>query len=382
MDTRKVDGAALSPPGRTPAADAQGGGAAPPSPDRAGPPGRLATAFLRFPLFYKILLANWLIVEVGIVVGVLASHQTWSDPRSATSVTVWVLVALIGLLVTLLVNALIVRVALSPLHLLERTAARVRQGDLDARVPPSSLADREMERLTETFNAMLDALGGYRQRLRDVAARALNAEEEERKRIARELHDETAQALAALLLRLRLARTAADAETRDRLLTEIRDEIAVAIEGIRRFARGLRPPALDELGLVPALEAHARTLAESAGLDIQIESSLPDGALAPAAELGLYRIVQEALSNVVRHAAAGEARVHLSREHGAIVAVVEDDGAGFPVDEVMAADASGLGLFGMQERAAYLGGTVTIRSHPGRGTQVRAEVPIEADLRL
>jgi two-component system sensor histidine kinase UhpB len=332
-------------------------------------------AVLRVPLFYKILIANAAIVVLGAVVGTAitrlylrSAHQGFSPPAFVT------LLALVGVAVTLLVNALILRLALSPLALLEQTAARVQAGDVEARVPPSSVADRELERLSLTFNGMLDSLEGYRQRLRDVAARALAAEEEERKRIARELHDDTAQSLAALMLRLRLVRGQEDSDARNRMLDELRGEIGEALERIRRFARGLRPPALDELGLVPALESHARTISEAAGIVVRVEAESVEGLLSPEAELALYRIAQEAVSNAVRHAAPSSVQVRIERTGTAVTLTVSDDGSGFDVEATRTGDRPGLGLFGMEERAAYLGGQVEIESRRGRGTRVRATI--------
>src|SRR5690606_26966898 len=128
------------------------------------------------------------------------------------------------------------------------------------------------ERLTGTFNGMLDTLDSYRQRLSGVAVRALNAAEQERKRIARELHDDTAQSLAALLIRLRILRGMDDPAARDEMIDQFRLEIGEALERVRRFARGLRPPALEELGLVPAIESHVRSLSESVGINIRVEA--------------------------------------------------------------------------------------------------------------
>jgi two-component system, NarL family, sensor histidine kinase UhpB len=339
--------------------------------------GGMARAFLRVPLFYKILIANSLIVGVGAVIGTaITRHLLRTAPAEVDAAAVVVLMALGGVLVTVLVNALILRLALTPLNLLEETAARVRAGDLDARVPYSALLDRRLERLTLTFNAMLDTVETYRQRLRDVAARALHAEEEERKRIARELHDDTAQTLAALLIRMRVARVTEDAEARAALLEQFRVEVGEALERVRRFARGLRPPALDELGLVPALESHIRGLGESVGAAIRLEADPVEDLLPPQAELALYRIAQEALSNAIRHAEAAEIRVRVERDEGAVSLSVTDDGRGFRPEAVLAgADGTGLGLFGMQERAAYVGGRVEIRSRPGAGTRVVITVP-------
>jgi two-component system, NarL family, sensor histidine kinase UhpB len=331
---------------------------------------------LRVPLFYKILIANAFIVLLGAIVGTLATMRFLRAEPGHSPAELVVPLALLGVLVTVLVNALIVRLALAPLYRLEETAAQVQAGNPDARAPLSPIADRELDRLTRTFNAMLDNLSAYRQRVRDVAAHALHAEEEERKRIARELHDETAQTLAALLIRIRLARGVQDAEARDALLEELRRDISGALEGIRRFARGLRPPALDELGLVPAIESHVRAVSETVGLPIRLEAEPIEDTLNPQAELALYRIVQEALSNAIKHAAATRAVVRISWNGRAVTAVVEDDGAGFDPAEVMTADGRGLGLYGMQERAAYLGGKVEIQSRPGDGTRVRATIPV------
>jgi len=327
------------------------------------------------PLFYKILLANSGIVVLGAVFGTLATIQFLRAEPGHSPFEVAIPLAAVGVGVSLLVNAVILRVALRPLYQLEDTAARVQAGDLEARAPRSPIADRELDRLTRTFNAMLDRVAAYRQRTRDVAARALNAEEEERKRIARELHDETAQTLAALLIRLRVARGGDDA-ARATLLEDMRTEISGALEGIRRFARGLRPPALDELGLVPAIDAHVRQLSETVGLPVRLESVPLDDVLWPQAELALYRIVQEALSNAVRHAHATRATVRITRDGHEVAVLVEDDGRGFDADATMSGDRSGLGLFGMQERAEYIGGSVTIDSSPGHGTRVRAVIPI------
>ena len=232
------------------------------------------------------------------------------------------------------------------------------------------------------FNRMLDTLAVARGRLRELAARALHAEEEERKRIARELHDETLQTLAALLIRLRVAAGPSDSQRREELVEELREQVADAAESIRRIARGLRPPALDELGVVAAIEAHARTVADKANLSIEIDAEPLDGLLSPERELALYRILQEAISNVVRHARATRAWIRIRHEAGTVVAVVEDDGRGFPASEVMAGSSRGLGVFGMVERATSFGGHVAIESSPGAGARVRVEVPIQAQDQL
>ena len=331
---------------------------------------------LRVPLFYKILLANAVLVLVGTIVGSMVTATYVRRHPDASTLDLVGALAAGGILATVLVNAIILRLALQPLDALERTAARVQRGDAGARVAPSPLADREMERLTRTFNGMLDAAAVNRERLREIASAALNAAEEERKRIARELHDETAQLLAALLIRIRVVKNQSDPQAVDALLEEMRREVGHALEGVRRFARGLRPAALDELGLVPAIESHVRSIREITDIRLSFDADAADGEEPPPeVSLAVYRIVQEALSNVVRHSGAARAAVRVWREADRLVVTVEDDGRGFSVPAVREAG-RGLGLFGMGERAAYLGGRVDVQSAPGTGTRVRAEIPL------
>jgi two-component system, NarL family, sensor histidine kinase UhpB len=332
-------------------------------------PRGIVRALLAFPLFYKILIANAVIVAaVGIACAVVGTGLSGEDATKFAGLLG------AGLLLSVASNAVIVRLALTPLKKLERTASRVQNGDANARVEPSDLADRDLERLTHTFNMMLDAGEMYRRRIRETAARAQEATEEERKRIARELHDGTAQTLAALRVQLRIARAVEDPKTRNVLLERISADLGEATEEVRRIAQGLRPPALDMLGLAPALESFARQTSATAGLALDADLAPVEGLLSPEAELALYRIVQEALSNVARHAGAGTVRVRLSYSDRFVTATVEDDGRGFDVKGEMSN--GGLGLFGMQERAGYVGGTVEIDSEAGRGTRVRAIIPV------
>ena len=218
-----------------------------------------------------------------------------------------------------------------------------------------------------------------RRRLRDFGAGALRATEDERRRIARELHDDTAQRLATLMIRLRLASRADDPERRERLLEEMREEVLACSESVRRIARGLRPPALEELGVAAAVRSHARTLTDNLELDVEIRSEVDGDVLPEDARLALYRILQEALSNVVRHAGASRAEVRFELRDGLVVAEVEDDGAGFDPETVRPDRAGRLGLIGMEERASLVGGELEIRSEPGRGTWIRVAIPVRDD---
>jgi signal transduction histidine kinase len=212
-------------------------------------------------------------------------------------------------------------------------------------------------------------------RLRNFSEGALQATEEERRRIARELHDDTAQRLATLILRVRRLAEERDAHKRSLLHEEIRQEIVDAAEGVKRMARGLRPPEIEELGLTLAITAHVRSLREAARFDVQTELDAVDHVLNVTAKLALYRIVQESLSNARRYSGEGRAKVRLFLEDGAVVAEISDEGRGFLQSQALE-QGGGLGLVGMKERAAMVGGRLTIDSEPGEGTRVRATVPV------
>jgi PAS domain S-box-containing protein len=215
-----------------------------------------------------------------------------------------------------------------------------------------------------------------RNRLRAFGVGALRVAEEERQRIARELHDDTAQRLAAILVRLQLAMRASLAKDREAMLEEIREGIEEAADSVRRIARNLRPPALDEVGVVGAIRLHARSLREAYGLEIDVEAPSPEPRLAPDRELALYRIVQEALANIVRHGQAEQAQVTLVSIEGGIEVQVVDSGRGFDL-QAIERESRGLGLLGMRERARNAGGEVEIDSTPGAGTRVRLRLPME-----
>lgn len=221
-----------------------------------------------------------------------------------------------------------------------------------------------------------------RQRLRDFGAGALRAAEEERRRIARELHDDAAQRLSNLLVRLRLARNEEDPERRDELLEALREELVDSAELVRGIARGLRPPALEDVGLAAAIRSHVRNQLGMAELDVDLDLWPSVDGLDPDGRLVVYRVVQEALSNTLRHAGAQSVRVSLRSEDGAVVAEVEDDGSGFDPERIVREGRGGLGLLGMEERASLVGGQLDVESVPSEGTRVRITVPLtnrEAD---
>jgi signal transduction histidine kinase len=209
---------------------------------------------------------------------------------------------------------------------------------------------------------------------RDALRRVLAGQELERRRLARELHDETGQALTSILLGLKGLEDAKDGPEISRSVAELRELVVETLQDVRRLAVELRPKALDDFGLVAALERLAETFAEQTGINVHIEAALGDARLSPEVETAVYRIVQEALTNVIKHAQAGTVSLVLTRKGDRVVTVIEDDGRGF--DPAQADDAR-LGLIGMRERIALVDGRLSVESRPGEGTTIVAEVPAQ-----
>jgi two-component system sensor histidine kinase UhpB len=259
---------------------------------------------------------------------------------------------------------------------LERLIEEMEKVDLGRPGPllPASIdgigETEEVERIELAFLRMMRRLEAERRR---AGSAALQAQEQERTRVARDLHDEVNQSLTGLLLRLEAAREAAPPE----LEAELSETKALANQAMRELlslARQLRPTALDDLGLAAAIAGQVEQLAHSE-IEASIETEGDFSSLGDDAQLVVYRVAQEALSNAARHSGAGQAGVRLRRlDSGGVELAVADDGRGFAFDE----SEGGLGIAGMRERALLIGGELSIESRPGRGTTVRLTVPGES----
>jgi signal transduction histidine kinase len=239
--------------------------------------------------------------------------------------------------------------------------------------PDPRFGDADL-RLAEIFAGRAAVAVELRQRVaRDALERVLSAQEDERRRLARELHDETGQALTSILLGLRGLEDAKDEETLRAAVGEVRELVRSTLQDVRRLAVELRPKALDDFGLVAAVERLTESFAEQTGIAVEFVPNVPESRFPPDVETALYRIVQESLTNVVKHARAGHVSVVLTQKDGSVSVVVEDDGVGF---EPARARDGGLGLVGMRERVGLLGGRVAVESRPGAGTTFVAEVPL------
>ena len=216
-------------------------------------------------------------------------------------------------------------------------------------------------------------------RMRWMSRMKVMAAENERRHLSRELHDEFLQFLVAFKIRGKLLADETDAEERARAWAVIADEILNAIRGAKRMIRGLRSPKLEQQGLVSALASHFRDIGQVHGVTIRASLSLEWVAdeLDPVTVLALYRIVQEAVTNAATHAKVSEAAVTLRSEDGMIIAEIRDEGCGFEFPSPGAEPDDGhIGLVGMRERAEAVGGSLTVQTSPGKGTTVRASVPM------
>jgi two-component system, NarL family, sensor histidine kinase UhpB len=310
------------------------------------------------PLLWRVFATNAAVLVAATLVLVL-SPATVSFPVALTEVAV--LVA--GLAAMLALNLALLRRAFGPLARLTRFMRGVDPLRPGARAAVGP-ADLEVAELTAAFNEMIDRLETER---RESARAALAAQERERTRIARELHDEVGQALTAVMLQLERASRRADAPVRGDL-EEAREGLRATLEEVREIARRLRPEALDDLGLASALAALTNDVSRRTGLRVERRLAADLRALEPDEELVVYRVAQEALTNVARHSGARRAWVTLGWDgDGRVALTLHDDGRGFDPGT----HASDSGLRGMRERAVLIGASLDVDSRPGHGTTVR-----------
>ena len=325
---------------------------------------------LGLPLAGKVAGANVLIV-VAALAATMGLHGSAPQDRETLAILA---LSLIG---GLAVNLALVAVALRPLRVLESTADRVRQGDLDARVSASPLADRTVRRVGDAINLLLDELVADRARSRRLAAEVIRAGDDERARLARELHDSTAQTLSAVVMQLATTiRTVEPPELAARLET-VRGAVVDALEEVRVLSHTVHPRVLDDLGLPAALRQFGREMEGHADVPIVIDAPPSASALSPASASVLYRVAQEAITNALRHGAPTVVEVFLRFDDEAATLEVTDDGEGFDAADA-AQKGSGLGIFSMRERVALVDGVFELVSGPGMGTRVRATVPVES----
>jgi signal transduction histidine kinase len=327
------------------------------------------TRILSVPLLAKLAGANLLIVAAALMGVALERHL--HIPGSIVSILG------LALATSLIVNLALVYVALRPLNDLEQTAARVSAGDTGARVSISILADRDMARVGTTLNELLDRLTEDRARVRRLAAQVISAQDEERARVARELHDSTAQILTAVMLQLGAAARESTTPEIDARVATLRELAAEALEEVRSLSHTMHPRVLDDLGLAAALAWLGRQAHAQEAVEVSVDAEEFQPPIPAALASALYRVAQEALRNTARHGDARRITVRLRRDGELAVLDIADDGRGF--DVAMATERRpGMGLFSMRERIALVNGRLTVNSAPGRGTRITATVPLSS----
>jgi signal transduction histidine kinase len=274
-----------------------------------------------------------------------------------------------------------VQAVTDPIQNLVIQTRQVTAGDYDAQVTLSRI--KEIRELGMAFNEMVEQIRKYRAGVRQYVADITQSQEEERKRIARELHDDTVQSLIAIGQRIELIKGVLDdpIEARTRL-SELRTMVTGAIASVRQFSRDLRPLALEDLGLVAAMQYLVNQLTQSEGIDVDFRvEGTPEG-LPADMEVAIYRILQEALNNVKKHAHATEVNVLAQFTENQIMLTVEDDGCGFTVPDSITdfASSGSFGVMGLQERAHLFGGNIEVESQLDKGTLVRLIIPRHSDL--
>ncbi len=325
-------------------------------------------------IFYKILIANTLIITVGAVVGTRLTQELHN--RSAPEF-IFIFV-LIGLILSILVNFWILKAALRPLAALQETVTAVYRGDLTARAARMPQGDPVITHFRDALNSMLEELSSSQKRLEELSTKVLNVQEEERKRVARELHDETSQALTLLLIELRMLEKASPGD-RKKKIDDLWTYTSQILDGVHRLTMELRPIDLDELGLIPAIRTYIKAYTEKFNIDIHFQVTGLKGRLPDNMEVAFYRIVQEALTNVAKHSGATSVWISIKSEDSLVVVTIKDNGCGFDMDEIMKSEERGLGLFGMRERMSTIGGELKIDTIPGQGTEIVAESRIRGD---
>jgi two-component system sensor histidine kinase UhpB len=334
-----------------------------------------------FPIFYRIAIGNGLVIVIGAIVGVLVTRHL----AVSAAADLWLIVvfAAIGVLISLGINCWIIEKALRPLHELKDW---VNEQQPENPSTPSQLImerDPDISQLAEALNSLIQQIEEKNCSLHALTARAIHAQEEERIRIARSLHDDTGQSLSTLVFKLEhLSQQVPEKEIE--LKSKIHSTYILAsdtLNGLRKIVSGLRPSILDDLGLVPAIRWYARTNLENAGVLLNMEAPEVLSGLTPELTTTLFRIAQEGINNIVRHSQAQTASVILRQESKEIYLRIEDDGQGFNYnpDSGYNLNSQRWGLLGIRERVELVGGEVGIYSQPGSGTLLEIWIPLPVE---
>jgi two-component system sensor histidine kinase UhpB len=324
-----------------------------------------------------VLVANSFVILIGATLGTYLATRLQGNSRPIVLVGFVVT----GLALSVVINFMLLKLALYPLEHLRETMVQVQAGDLTRKAPVTG-QDPDADQLASSFNTMLAAIDEL---AKSRASQILHAQEQERKRIARELHDETSQVLTSLLISMALLEESVATEEARKRVADIRALAHQTLRAVRNLSIDLRPSALDDLGLLPALRWYIKEYQQKCAIEVEFVASGFRERLPAEMETAIYRIVQESMTNTAKHAHAQHVWILLEEDGKRVHARVRDDGRGFDAQAVLKTpwQDRGLGLSGMLERAGLLDGTVEIVSHPtGSGTSSATGTTIDISIPL
>lgn len=329
-------------------------------------------------LFYRLVAVSTVAAAAmtAIALWVTSEHIAGGSGEPHWGIAIPLIVT--GVAITLAVVLALTRIVLRPIEELEDSIVAFGRGDVAARARPYPFTDAQVTRLIVAFNEMADALVEKQAKLTEMSSRVIAAQEDERRRLARELHDDAGQNLTSVLLGLTRLQHATSIDELRETLPSLRERLGEALEGLRGLARALRPSVLDDLGLAAAIRSSIQEFERATPVRVDTNLDGLDGRLSPQTEIVLYRVFQEAIINVVKHANATTAKVQAERHGQNVRLSVEDDGRGFD-PSAPALKERGLGLFSMAERLALVDGVLHVHSMPGKGALIVAEVPVDGD---
>ena len=328
---------------------------------------------LMLPVLYKVLFANSVVILLGASLGTYLATKL----NSSNGLPALVGFIIAGLLASVAINFALLKLAFMPLTRLRETMQQVQVGERGTRAPVTGL-DPDADQLALSFNKMLEALDDVS---KSRAGQILEAQEQERKRIARELHDETSQVLTSLLISLALIEESVTSEEARGRVADTRTLAHQTLRAVRNLSIDLRPSALDDLGLLPALRWYIKEYQQKCGVEVEMTATGLKERLPADHETAIYRVIQESLTNTAKHAQARKAWVNIKQDGGTVRIAIRDNGRGFDAPAVLRTpwQDRGLGLAGMQERVLLLNGTIKIESSPGSGTRIEVAVPAGAE---
>ncbi len=336
---------------------------------------------LRISLIKRLAIGNSAIIILGAIVGTLLTRHLTDQAAD-----IWLILffSAAGTFLSILLNLWIIKTALKPFYDLRAKVNKEQFGSGEIEPYHISLPDEDVYHVVEALNTLIKQLREQNRQLKAISEQAINAQEDERKRIAQSLHDDTGQALSSLIISIDRINSQFTQDVNPEILNQLKSARTLAqsaLSELRKIIYGLRPTLLDDLGLVPAIRWYARTILDEAGIRTSISAPVEDEKLPAQLTLTLFRISQEAINNILRHSKAQNASISIAQNNGEITLEIFDDGIGFNNQDVtkQAVSQQQWGLLGIQERVELIRGKLEVVSIPGKGTRIIVNAPFNSE---